>query len=72
MNNLKLEQICEVCSDVNPVWFAPNDLWNRVMRYPDGREASEAIHFICPNCFIKQAARLGIAPTYELREAYHA
>ena len=64
------EGVCEVCNEDYPIWFAPNPLWNRIMRHPDGREASQKIHFICPRCFIKQAEALGKAPrVWELREA---
>lgn len=37
------ESICQKCEGVNPVWFAPNKLWNKF--------AGE-YHFLCPNCFI--------------------
>lgn len=41
------ESICQLCGGVNPVWFAPNELWNSV--------AANDYHFLCPNCFIKLA-----------------
>lgn len=64
------ESICQVCDGINPVWFAPNELWNKVMRYPDGREESEKINFICPNCFIQEAIKLELAPrVWRLSEA---
>lgn len=44
------EDICQRCISPNPVWFAPNELWNEVMR-PEG-EGSEPYDFLCPNCFI--------------------
>jgi hypothetical protein len=56
------ECLCQVCDQEYPVWYAPNELWNAVMRYPDGREASEKIHFVCINCFTKEAEQLGIEP----------
>ena len=62
------ESICQVCTGYNPVWFAPNELWNKVMRHPDGREVSEKHHFVCPNCFIKTARMLGIQPIWRLDE----
>lgn len=57
------ECLCMVCSQEYPVWYAPNDLWNVVMRTPDGREASEKVPFICPLCFTKEAERQGVHPT---------
>lgn len=54
------ELLCMVCGVEHPVWYAPNDIWNAVMRWPDGREASEKIPFICPTCFVIEAERRGI------------
>lgn len=61
----KRELLCEVCDRDYPIWYAPNPLWNKVMRWPDGREASEKIGFICPTCFAMEAERLGIRPKGE-------
>lgn len=57
------ELLCQLCNEEYSVWFAPNAVWNRVMRHPDGRESSEKYHFVCPNCFIKEAVKLGIKTT---------
>lgn len=46
------EALCMDCGGENVVWFAPNDLWNRVMGSPNG--------IVCPNCFIKRAERAGL------------
>jgi len=63
------ELLCMLCGCDYSVWYAPNPLWNKVMRHPDGREASEKYHFVCPNCFIKQAEAIGGTPTvWELRD----
>jgi hypothetical protein len=43
------ELLCMVCGREHQIWFTQNDVWNAVMRYPDGREASEKIPFICPD-----------------------
>lgn len=56
----KRELLCEVCDHDYPIWYAPNPIWNKIMRWPDGREASEKISFICPTCFVMEAERLGI------------
>lgn len=56
----KRECLCEICQLEYPVWFAPNELWNAVMRWPDGREISEKIGFICPTCFAKEAKEKGV------------
>lgn len=58
------ESICQVCDGNNPVWFAPNELWNKVI--------GSRLHFVCPNCFIKYAIAMGIDPVWELREADNA
>ena len=49
------EYSCQICNDVNPVWFAPNELWNKVV--------NDKYHFLCPNCFIKLAEKKGLEPT---------
>ncbi len=54
------ECLCMVCDQKYPVWYAPNDLWNKVMRAPDGREESEKVPFICLMCFTKEAERQGV------------
>lgn len=46
---------CQDCGTKNPVWFAPNELWNKVM------ENKQMI--VCPNCFINRAEAKGIKPT---------
>lgn len=56
----KRELLCEICDRDYPVWYAPNPLWNKVMRAPDGREASERVSFVCPTCFTMEARRKGI------------
>lgn len=52
----KLSELsCQLCNDLNPVWYAPNEVWNLV--------AKDKYHFLCPNCFIRLAERKGIEPT---------
>lgn len=63
------ELLCQICSREYCGWFAPNDLWNKVMRHPDGREASEKYSFVCASCFMKQAEALGLNMWYEVSEA---
>ena len=41
------ESVCQDCNGPNPVWFAPNEVWNRVMGSPYG--------FVCPGCFIARS-----------------
>lgn len=49
-NGTAREGLCQVCDRDYPVWFAPNPLWNRVMR--DGvRAKGDMYAFICPTCF---------------------
>lgn len=50
------ELLCMVCGSEYPVWFAPNDVWNPVMRRADG---SDEVPFICPTCFALAAAAKG-------------
>ena len=35
--------LCQKCGLPNPVWFAPNDVWNRLV--------PNRVGFICPTCF---------------------
>ena len=46
------EDVCGDCGANNPTWFAPNDLWNRVMGSPNG--------IVCPACFIERAELVGV------------
>lgn len=48
------ESMCERCKGPNVVWFAPNDLWNRV---------APELGILCPICFIREAESKGIVPT---------
>jgi len=49
---------CQECGGENPVWFAPHDLWNRVMGGEDCKDDPGGI--LCPVCFIRRAERVGI------------
>lgn len=53
------ELLCQVCNADYPVWFAPNDLWNRVMRL----QGYDKYQFVCLNCFAKEAESIGIKST---------
>lgn len=55
----KRECLCEICNTDYPVWFAPNKLWNKVMR---GGEV-EKYNFVCMDCFAREAEEQGIIPT---------
>lgn len=50
------ELLCQICGEDYPTWFADNELWNPVMRQPDG---SDRWPFVCPRCFIAQAVAFG-------------
>lgn len=50
------ELLCMKCGKEHPVWYAPNDIWNAVMRQSDG---SDRIPFICPTCFAVEATEYG-------------
>jgi hypothetical protein len=57
---------CDDCGGANPVWFASNELWNRVMGGPHAKDDPGGI--VCPGCFILRAEDEGIVPTaWELR-----
>jgi hypothetical protein len=54
------ELLCQFCDREYVVWFAPNDLWNRVV----GDRAS----FLCPTCFTVAADEAGVEYTaFEVR-----
>lgn len=57
------ELLCMICDRDYPVWYAPDDLWNPVMRSPDG---SEALPFVCPTCFTLEAVKAGIDIVFKL------
>lgn len=52
---------CEDCDRPNPVWFAPNELWNLVMGGPEAK--GDPGGMLCPNCFMERAEKAGIVPT---------
>lgn len=52
------EDGCEDCSGRNVVWFAPNEIWNKVCR-PNGENAADPM--LCPRCFILRAAGIAAA-----------
>lgn len=60
------EGICDICGTEYPTWYAPNDLWNPVMRRPDGSDVHD---FVCPTCFAVWAERAGVATMFVLRDA---
>lgn len=55
------ELACDDCGRPNPVWFAPNEVWNLAIGGPDARDDPGG--FVCPNCFIIRAEQAGIVPT---------
>ena len=60
------ELLCMVCNHDYPVWFAPSDLWNRVVRTPAG---SDRWPFLCPTCFGMKANEAGVGAVFVLQEA---
>lgn len=48
---------CMLCGSDYPVWFALNELWNAVVRRPDG---SDEHPFLCPTCFGNLAVERGV------------
>lgn len=53
---------CEDCDQDYPVWAAPNELWNKVVREP-ANAAGVTEPFLCLTCFALRAERHGIVPT---------
>ena len=49
--------ICQDCGQGNPVWFAPDALWNSVMGGAAARDDPGGV--VCPNCFIRRADHPG-------------
>lgn len=59
------EDICEDCNGRNVVWFAPSELWNKVVRKPDIADP-----MLCPRCFILRAENIGIQYTWEVKPEF--
>lgn len=60
------EATCDDCGGHNPVWFAPNDVWNFVVGGPGAKDDPGG--FLCPVCFIVKAEAAGLVPNvWELR-----
>ena len=54
------EAKCDDCGRPNVVWFAPNEIWNKVIR-PNGEVETDPM--LCPTCFIRRAETSGIEAT---------
>jgi hypothetical protein len=57
------EDFCHRCGNRNLSWYVDSDLWNRVMRGPDGDDRHNVV---CPPCFARLAAEIGVDCTWEL------
>lgn len=57
------ELLCEDCNREYVVWYAPNEVWNKVMR-PQGSTPNEP--FLCPSCFAFRAAPVFSSPCFVL------
>ena len=55
------EKVCMDCHGHNPVWFAPNEIWNFTIGGPDAK--GDPGGFFCPNCFIVRAEKAGVIPS---------
>lgn len=63
-----LELICERCDKDYPIWYADNDIWNKVIR---DEVAGDCFDFLCPTCFIIRASMKGITPIWRLTYGEH-
>lgn len=54
------EDFCQWCGSRNPLWYANNDLFNRVIK-------NKAV-IICPKCFQDKANKIGIKTICECRK----
>lgn len=52
------EDFCQQCGGPNFVWFAANDVWNKVI--------PERVGVLCPRCFAERAKRVGFGVAWEL------
>jgi hypothetical protein len=53
------EDWCQRCARPNPIWYAPNDLWNKYAR--------GEFNILCPCCFIELAKKAGFDPVWVLK-----
>jgi len=53
------EDFCQRCGARNTVWFAQNDLWNKVMGGDGG--------IVCPECFRKSCSEIGEKIIFEAK-----
>lgn len=54
------EAICDDCHNFNTVWYADNDLWNKVMPDDGG--------ILCPQCFANRAYKKGLVVNFHCSE----
>lgn len=54
------EDFCQRCKRPNVVWFAPNHLWNKVVR------ANNQPGILCPICFVELAEAIGIHEVWKV------
>lgn len=55
----KRELLCENCGRRYAAWFAPNELWNAVVK-------EDGYSFLCPTCFTGWAVALGMDDVFVL------
>lgn len=62
------DALCQQCGASNPCWFAPHDLWNRVVGGPDAKDDPGGV--LCPTCFGIKAQEAGVG-TLVMQEDRH-
>jgi hypothetical protein len=59
------ELLCMVCHREHAIWSASNELWNAVLRRPDG---SDEYPFICASCFMLLAVERGVTTMFNVTD----
>ena len=61
MVKLHPEEHCQCCESIMRLnYSAKSEVWSKVMRAPDGREASEKYHIVCVECFLRECELAGV------------
>ena len=56
---------CQECKGLNPLWWAPSDVWNLVMGGPGAKDDPGGV--LCPTCFMHKAFKAGVRVVWSVR-----